>query len=80
MVLRIKIAKKPKPQRKVAREHVNALVKTTAAHYIKTLKNVADCSHKKGNSKMAASVQKPRPDNVPEEKVHPQQAQLSDPL
>jgi hypothetical protein len=49
MVLRIKTAKKPKLQREVAREHVNALVKTTAARYIKALKNVADDSHKKGN-------------------------------
>jgi hypothetical protein len=34
------------------------------------LENVADGSHKKGSSKMAASLQKPRPDNVPEENVY----------
>ena len=36
----------------------------------KRLKNGAVGSHKKGNSKMAVSAQKPRPNNVPEENVY----------
>jgi hypothetical protein len=65
-----KKAKKPKLLRKVAADDGNALVKTTTARYTKILKNGADSSHKREISKMAASAEKPRPNNVPEENVY----------
>ncbi|MGB2468630.1 MAG: hypothetical protein ACPIDW_05830 [Candidatus Puniceispirillaceae bacterium] len=48
MAFEKKKQKKPKLLRKVAAEDGNALVKTTAARYTKTLKNGADGSPKKG--------------------------------
>ena len=70
MIFRKKSKKKPKLLRKVAAEDGNALVKTTAARYTKTLKNGANGSHEKGNLKMATSAEKSRPANVPEENVY----------